>query len=491
MAGVVFLLYFFGLGRVGLLGPDEPRYAQVAREMLRSGDYVTPHLNGRPWFEKPPLYYWLAAGSFRLFGVNEWAARLPAALAAAGFLALFGWIARRLYPGQTYCYALMVLAASAGWLGFARAASPEMFFTAALAGALGVLGLWVWHGEYRLLYASYALLAVAVLAKGPTAVLLAALVLAAYCVSVRDFRWLLRVLAPGPLLVFAAIAVPWYAAVYVRNGDTFVEEFIYRQHFRRFATEELAHPGPWWYYAPVLLGLVFPWTPHLALIVADLASRGRAGLMKDPRRLYLLAWVVPIVIFFSLSKGKLPGYVLVTVPALALWMGDELARAPAARVRWVFVAQALLLPMLLVLVNVLPAALAQGLRSAGAALGEARLDRPLAVLLLAGTPLLLLAAWRKRRLAASVLATALAALAVARLIAVVAPAVDRLASARPLAQEIASRGISPSQLALAPGVRRHIEYGLAFYLGQPVPRGVPAPFIVLPDGRVERSEERR
>ena len=484
----VCLLFFYGLGAAGLVGPDEPRYAQVAREMLRSGDYITPHLNGEPWLEKPPLYYWLAAASFRLFGVTEWAARLPSALAAAAFLPLFGWVVRRLFREETWRYALLVLASSVGWLGFARGASPDIFFSAALAGALGLLGVWVWQGHDSLLYGFYALLAIAVLAKGPAAIVLSALVLLSYCVATGEYRWLLRVLAPWPLLLFLVLTVPWHAAVYYFNGDRFVEEFILKHHFSRYLTAELEHPGPWWYYLPVLVAGMFPWSAHLALIVANLAGLGWRGLQSDQRRLFLLAWIVPIVVFFSASQAKLPGYVLVTVPALAIWIGEELARAPASRLRWVFLGQAALLPVTAVLAGALPLALAEGARSALAEVGTQPLDRSLVALTVVGAVVLATVAWRGRRLGATVLATALTAATFVRLLGLVAAPVDQLASARPLARQIQSRGIPPSQLTLGPGVRRHIEYGLEFYLDHSLLRGTPAAYLLTPDGRIQSQK---
>ena len=489
LACAVGLLFFYGLDAVGLLGPDEPRYAQVAREMLRSGDYITPRLNGQPWLEKPPLYYWLAAVSFRLLGVTEWAARLPSALAAAAFLPLFGWLVHRLFRGEAWRYALLVLAASVGWLGFARGASPEILFSAALAGALGLLGVWVWQGHDSLLYGFYALLAVATLAKGPTAIVLSALVLLTYCLATREHRWLLRVLAPWPLLLFLLLTLPWYTAVYFHNSDRFVEEFILKHHFRRYLTAELAHPGAWWYYGPVLLAGMFPWSAHLALLVADLAGLRWRRLRADHRRVFLLAWIVPIVVFFSLSQAKLPGYVLVTAPALAIWMGEQLSRAPARRLRWVFLAQALLLSTTAVLAGVLPLALGEGARSALGAVGTRPLDGPLVVLTVGGAALLAAVAWCGRRLGAAVLATALTAATFARLLGLVAGPVDQLASARPLARQIQARGIHPSQLTLSPWVRRHIQYGLEFYLDHPVARGTAAPYVLTPDGQIHQQAQ--
>ena len=491
LAVAAFFLLFFGLGSVGLMGPDEPRYAQVAREMARSGDYITPRLNGEPWLEKPPLYYWLAAASFRLFGVSEWAARLPAALFGAAFLALFGWVVGRLYRGETSRYALLLLASSAGWFSYSRGASPEILFTASLAGALAVLALWVWIGRDTLLYLFYALLALAVLSKGPTAILLAGLVLFVYCLATREFRWLLRVLAPWPVLVFLVLALPWYVALYVRSGDRFVEDFIIRQHFRRFATQELAHPGPWWYYLPILAALVFPWTAHLSLIVAEAVTRRWSGLRKDHRRVFLLAWIVPVVAFFSLSKGKLPGYVLMTLPALAIWMGNQMSTVRSRWLRWVFVAQAAMFPLVLPAAQALPVSLAEGARAALQSLSPLHPDRWLAGLTGAGAVLIVFAAWRGRRLAACLLATALMAAALSRVIVIMAPAVDSLASARPLARLIQDRGIPPSQLVLMPGVHRSIEYGLGFYLDYRIKLGTAGPYLVTADGRILPASPRQ
>lgn len=481
---LIYLLFFHGLGDVGLLGPDEPRYAQVAREMLRTGDWVTPHLMGRPWFEKPPLYYWMAAASFRVLGVSEFAARLPGALAGAAFLALFGWIARQLFRGDTALYCTLVLASTLGWIGFSRAASPEILFTTALAGALGMLALWVWTGRAHLLYSFYALLAAAALAKGPAGIVLSALVLASYCVLTGEYRWLLRVLSPTPLLLFFLLALPWYIAVYVNNGSAFVDDFIIKHHFRRFTTAELAHPGPWWYYAPVIVGGTFPWSAHLWLIVADVARLRWTGLRRDPRRLFLVAWIVPVLLFFSASQAKLPGYVLVIAPALALWIGNELSRAPADRVRGVFFIQAALLPLLPLLAALLPGALGEGLRSAAAELTASGFDEVLATIALAGALLLALFAWRRRRLAATALTSIIIALAVARLISAIGPAADRAASARPVAREIHTRGLAQSQIALHPDARRHLQYGLEFYLDAPIPRTMQKRYVISPQGEI-------
>lgn len=443
LAVLVFFLYFYRSSAVGLVGPDEPRYAQVAREMLRSGDWITPHLMSEVWFEKPPLYYWLAAASFKIGGINEQTARFPAALFAAGFLVFFGWLGQRLFPGETMRYALPVLLTSLGWIGFARAASMEMLFSSTLAGALLAMGLWLWQGRRRWLLTFFGLLALSTLAKGLAGIILAAAILGIYCLITREWRWLLRVLNPWALTLFAVVALPWYAAMTFMHGDVFIQDFIIKHHFKRFVTDELAHPGPWWFYLPVLLAGLFPWTAHLgALRPSDLR--------RDNRRLFLLIWVLVTVGFFSLSRGKLPGYVLPALPALALWIGEDWKRASRTRVRVISVLQGCML-LALGLAGSLPDALARGV-------GRASLSFSGTTVVFGAVALLLMwLAWRGRRFGAAVVIALVLPCFLLWLLAAVAPQVDARASARPIAAAVCGRTFALGD------VRRHIRYGLEFY----------------------------
>ncbi|HEY7680336.1 MAG TPA: glycosyltransferase family 39 protein, partial [Terriglobia bacterium] len=182
---LAYALLVSGLGMVGFVGPDEPRYADVARAMFRSGDYVTPRLFGEPWFEKPPLYYWLAALSFQFGGVSETTARLPSALFAAVFLGLWFWFAQRFYGTRAAQFSCLMLATALGWIGFARAAAMDMLLTTTLGAALALLALWLWEQRPAGLYGFYSLLALATLAKGPLALALAGMVVVGYVVHFR------------------------------------------------------------------------------------------------------------------------------------------------------------------------------------------------------------------------------------------------------------------------------------------------------------------
>ena len=468
LAVLAWFLYFHGASSTGLIGPDEPRYAQISREMLRSGDYLTPYLLHEPWFEKPPLNYWLTAAAFRVFGVNEAAARLPSALFAVGFLILLTWQTKRLFPGEAVRYSVPILLSSLGWIALGRAATTDMLFSSTLAGALGFMGLWLWHGRRRWLFGFYGLLALSVLAKGFGGVVLAALILAAYCTATRDFRWLIRVLNPWGLTFFSVIALPWMAAMYFKHGQAFLAEFIFKQHFRRYLTSELAHPGPWWYYLPILLAGLFPWTAHILLIGKwrDLAA--------DSRRIFLMSWILVVLAFFSLSQGKLPGYILVVLPAAAMWMGEEWKRATLEQLRVVGFAQALLSLSLISMLGSLPAALSYGITHA-----------PLRFLWLstwksgafaAALLTLVWLAWRGRRVAAVLAAATITTGTLVWLLSAIAPEIDRTASARPVAQVVCGKSFGISK-----DVRRQMRYGLEFYCDRAMVESTGMEYTLAPE----------
>jgi len=321
--------YFSGQGALGLVGPDEPRYVSIARAMERSGDWVTPRLNGSPWFEKPVLYYWAAATSFKLFGENDFAARIPSALAAILAAAAIAWMAWRFYGGVTGLLALLMFPTCVATLAFARAATPDMLFTGTLAAAMAcgaalvfeeVPSLW-----NRLGFGFF--LGAATLAKGPAAVILAAGGVLLWAAFSRKWTRLLRLAHPIGILVFLLTAGPWYFLCARRNPD-FLTVFIFQHNFERFLTPVFHHVKPWWFFPPILVLWILPWS-------ALLFSLGiRAGAIKEWRErfarpgFYFACWTIFIVIFFSASKSKLPGYILPAVPPLVL-----LIAAAAGRMR--------------------------------------------------------------------------------------------------------------------------------------------------------------
>src|SRR6266566_524586 len=262
LAVACYALFFYGLGGIGLIGPDEPRYAAVAREMLMTGDYVTPRLYGVPWFEKPVLMYWLAAAGYKLFGLNEAGARFPSALGATICVFFVYWCGRKLWDRATGFLAALILATSIGWFAFARAASMDMPLTTCLTMALVffLAGFNDPTPRRRVWFdAFYAALGLGVLAKGPIALLLPALSLSGFLLLRRKWDdW--RTWHPWELWITAAVAAPWFLLCTIANGRDFIGVFFINQNIERFTTTIHGHGRPFYFFVPVLLLLTLPWT---------------------------------------------------------------------------------------------------------------------------------------------------------------------------------------------------------------------------------------
>jgi 4-amino-4-deoxy-L-arabinose transferase-like glycosyltransferase len=324
LLALVLALLAFRLGAVPLLGPDEPRYTRVAVEMHRAGEWVTPTLQGVPWLEKTPLFYWLAGAAFSVLGETEAAARIPSALAAlllVGATALFG---ARLHGQAAGLHAGFVAGTSLLPFAYARAASMDMLLAATVTVAIGLASLRVLGVAGRLaVVAAAAASGLATLAKGPLGLLLPLLVLGGYLLATREWRWLREILSPAAVLAFAVVAGPWYVAILLDQGRHFLDVFILDHNVQRFTSTVHNHPGPLWYYLPVLLAGLFPWSGLAVPALLRLAPRrSRADLL-------VLLWLALPLAFFSLAGSKLPGYVLPCVPPLAILMGraaDRLVR---------------------------------------------------------------------------------------------------------------------------------------------------------------------
>ena len=321
---ILLLLYvclFSGLGALGLVGPDEPRYAAIARAMAETHDWVTPRLWGTPWFEKPVLYYWTAGIAMRVFGVSEFAARLPSAVAALLAVVAVAWTALRTYGLGAAWYSLLMLPTSVAMIGFSRAASPDMLFagclTAAMAVAVEILQKPRPGAISRIAFGFF--LGAAVLAKGPAAVILAGGATLLWAALSRQWLAPFRFLHPLVIAVFCATALPWYVLCALRNPD-FLRVFIWHHNFERYLTPVFQHPQPFWFYVPILLVASFPW---FAMAVSpdmhEMEERRMAGLAGD---IYFLLGVLPFS-FFSISQSKLPGYILPSVPPLFLLMSPS------------------------------------------------------------------------------------------------------------------------------------------------------------------------
>ncbi|MGH9518792.1 MAG: glycosyltransferase family 39 protein, partial [Terriglobales bacterium] len=297
-AALAWLALLWRLGSFGLAGPDEPRYAAIAAGMLRHKDWITPRLWGSPWFEKPVLYYWLAGLSQGVTHVGAAAARRPNAILAVILCAAMALFLRREHSARAGWLAGFMGLSSAFVIGLGRAATTDMTLTVPLTLALLAGYMW-WQrrGAVTLAWAAVAL-AFAVLAKGPVAVALAALILIPFAATQRRLRDVWQLARPLPLALFFIIAAPWYIALELRQPE-FFRVFFLQHNLERFATNKFEHPQAWWFYLPVLLLAVFPWTGWLLLPLQSAARRLRHrgwGGFRDGRdaalKFYLGLWVL-------------------------------------------------------------------------------------------------------------------------------------------------------------------------------------------------------
>jgi 4-amino-4-deoxy-L-arabinose transferase-like glycosyltransferase len=471
LAGFCAFLFFYGLGAFGLIGADEPRYAQVAREMLDRGDWITPVLGGRPWLEKPPLYYWQAMIAYSVFGVSDLAARIPSALDATLLVVAVYFFFRKFRSGGAIDAAL-IAASCAGIIGFARAASTDMPLAATFG--LGMLAWWAWYESQKKIYlaAFFIFMALGMLAKGPVAPFLAGVVIVVFAAAAGELRVVVKTLWPPGVALFFLIALPWYLAAQMRNPQ-FFHEFIFEHNLARFSTNLYHHPEPLWYYVPVAALALVPW---IVLGIAAIAESLRAwwNERNSPEidheirlRIFACCWFFVPLVFFSLSRSKLPGYILPSVPAGALLLADFLHQHLTENRRvakWLIV-----LHSMVAACTIVPAVLI------GFIVTEHHLPagRPLlfavstACVVGAALVLTLIDASRLRMLRFVTLVPVV--LSVAAVLKLGSMAIDRQLSMRPLALELASVETHKLPIAVC-GAPREVEYGLAFYRNQIVQR---------------------
>jgi len=456
------ILYLLDLGGVGFLSADEPRYASIGREMARSHDFVTPRLDGEAWFEKPPLLYWMIAAGRLAHLPDEWAARLPVTLTSIAFLIFFFRIVMREFTPRTAIAATSILATSAGWLAYSFVAVTDLPMSATLAAAMLIAMFGTRNAEG---YLAGALLGLSILAKGFVPLVL--------------FAPLFLIARGKRLPIIAgciAVAAPWYLLCWSRNGASFWQEFFWKHHIQRFFEPSLQHVQPYWYYIPVILAGLFPWTPLAGLLV-------RRQTYTDVRIRSMVGWLAFALVFFSVSKNKLPGYVLPLMPALAIVLAVALEKA-ISQAKWWLTASALLLVALPVIVAALPDALLSGLKKAPIVFTPA-----IPFLLIA--PAVWWLASREKALLA-ILAIGMGIMfGLAYVKGTAFPILDARVSVRGFWR---ANQVQLAGACLDEAVRRDWQYGLNYYVRHPLPLCVtsepePRPKVTVHDKRLTLKKE--
>jgi len=324
---LVFVVLWFGnLEYRNLVDPDEGRYAEIPREMLVTGDWVTPRLNDLKYFEKPPLQYWATAAFYRVFGVDEWVSRLWPTLTGVAGIALVFFAGLRLYGRRTGTLSAMILAGMVAYVLFAHALTLDMGLT--LFQCAAVLGFAVAQRDGATaretrawMLGAWVAAAAAVLSKGLIGILLPAATVAAYVVIQRDFGLLRRLHARAGLALFLLVCAPWFVIVSLRNPE-FARFFFWHEHFERFLLPDHHRPGAWWYFLPVLALGVMPWLGVLVWSARDWWASERDARFRPTR--FLALWCAMVLVFFSASSSKLAPYILPVFPALALLIGAKI-----------------------------------------------------------------------------------------------------------------------------------------------------------------------
>ncbi len=352
------ILLLWNLGAIQQFTRAEVFYAEIAREMLASGDWLTPHFCDKIFFDKPPISYWLIAFSFQVFGVSETSARLPSALAGILTVVCTTLFAIRYFDARSGFLSGLVLLTSFGFWSFARYAMSDIFFTLFLT-----IALLSYHEGFRLekkwqawLIAGHVSLALAFNTKGPISPILAGLAILLTIILRSHLKWK-RLFYPPAIVIFFLVALPWYVSAYLNHGSYFIEYFFYGENFSRFFGSEyfrkamLDNPGRLsqsathapGYYIKVLLALAFPWSLWLpGSLVVYLKERKRDP-SNQKTTMYLICWAIAPVVFFSLSRYQLDYYILPSYPAMAILVGSALSRIAGMEGRFVHASRIILI----------------------------------------------------------------------------------------------------------------------------------------------------
>jgi 4-amino-4-deoxy-L-arabinose transferase-like glycosyltransferase len=353
LAIVLATLWFVKLADRPLAHPDEGRYAEIPREMLATGDWVTPRLNGFAYLQKPPLQYWATAAAYKAFGPAEWTARFWTALTGLGAVVVAWRAGRRLLGRDAGNFGALALLASPYFVAMSGINTLDMSVSLFLNGAVLAYLLSRRAGTRRAeaawMLAAWAAMALAVLSKGLIGVVLPFATLVGYALWHRQPGALARLYWVPGLAVFLAIAAPWFVLA-ARANPEFLQYFFLHEHFQRFTSTVHNRAGPVWYFVPILLLAVGPWAVAAAAGLRQAWRSRPADGTVCPRR-FLLVWCAVVFVFFSVSQSKLPAYLVPIVPALALLAGDALANGGLRRPGFALAAGMMVFGVLLFTIN--------------------------------------------------------------------------------------------------------------------------------------------
>jgi 4-amino-4-deoxy-L-arabinose transferase-like glycosyltransferase len=351
--------FYLNLHAVPLFDLDEGAFSEATREMFVRGDFISTYLDGNPRYDKPILIYWLQAISVFVFGFNEFGFRLPSAIAATLWVLAVFWFVRRVRDERTGLMAAIITATALEVSVMAKAATADALLNLFIAGSLFCIYLYWKERERRWLLLTFALIGLGFLTKGPVSVLVPLSVSFLFFAFSKELKtWFKVVFNPAGIAIFLAIAMPWYVVQYLKEGDAFIQGFFFKHNIDRFSHSMEQHGGGIFYYIPVVLVAVMPFTTVLIRALLNIKQ-----LWSDELSRFALLWFIFVLVFFSLSGTKLPHYVLYgltgTFIIMALWLSrlDDVGVLKLRSQWWLFMPQLVLFVVFLLLPEIIEGAL--------------------------------------------------------------------------------------------------------------------------------------
>lgn len=309
------IFFLTGLFHLPLMPRDEPRYASVAEDMLEDGDFVTPTLENKAWFEKPPLSYWLIASSYKIFGVSDWASRIPSLLMTLVVLLLLFQFARKEFGTVIGLMSVAICTTFIHFMIMGRAVAPEITLVASEMATLYFMYYGIAEGKKSQIYLGYACMGVAFLTKGPVGVIVPSGILVSYYLLRGNLGYALRLsVTPVGILIFAIVGLPWYILMIKLHGYPFLKEFFLTHNIERFTGRARQHPFKFYYYVPILIGSLYLWLPYVPLLYKSI----REQIRQRGSELFFLLWFAFPFLFFTISFNKLHNYILIVYPAISV-----------------------------------------------------------------------------------------------------------------------------------------------------------------------------
>jgi 4-amino-4-deoxy-L-arabinose transferase-like glycosyltransferase len=323
------LFFVTGISSFSLFPPDEPKYAYASFKMLENGDFITPIFNDEPRFDKPPLIYWLIALSYSVFGVSDWAARVPSIISMLGVLIFIYLFCKKEFSRKTGILAVLVFSSIFHVWVMARAVAPEAALVLFETIALYCFYKGIEESNKISIYWGYLSLSLAFLTKGPVGVIIPLSIIIIYFVFRKGIRdTLKRALNPAGILIFAIVGFPWYIIMLRKYGYTYFQEFFLFHNLYRFSGAARQHPFKFYYYVPIFVGSLYLWLPF----AQEIKDYIKGAFQNKSKEIFFVIWALFPLLFFSISINKLHNYILIAYPAVAIVVGDCLSKIGRIRI---------------------------------------------------------------------------------------------------------------------------------------------------------------